>query len=707
MSLFTSIDTGIADVFPKRDHPLRPQDPTNGEPVETNKFYGNMLLDKRTLYAFPHPFSVWWTAIDDFYGLGISHTTASQRVFGPNPNSNPASYYYNPVGIMSLCLSANQFNHTSPAFSTSQWGPLSVVAKLSLGDGQVQFPILNGMGFVTGVYSKLKPVVSSQIGIRSVDNAAVIRAGLTRQKVVLENGVTWLVYTTSPSGASVSFGKRDPNHLDASSDEDGLVVQVTTIGDDSWVSTIDSAAGAYGTGVKLTGEVNSDQTKATYRFEYAMAGSSTGGGTLIYALPHHYESFTSTMNNKVTKYKLSSTVLGDMTMCVATSLEMFEDLPKDVGFLPWNVSKPAGDNNFAHGNYSSDDLKLIAQSATNETNGDIKALTNLSSMYFSGKAMDKFALILLVVKYIVKDDNFARNLVDKLKSAFETFTKNQQQTPLAYDQLYHGLVSQAGWSDPGQDFGNTYYNDHHFHYGYFVHAAAVLGKVDAELGGSWAKDNKQWVNSLVRDVANFGDDKTFPISRSFDWFQGHSLAKGLFASGDGKDEESSSEDYHFYYGMKLWAQVIGDTSMERRADLILAIERRAMGHYMLFSSNNTTEPAQILPNRVSGIKFENKIDHTTYFGTNLEYIQGIHMIPLTPISPYVRQPQFVREEWDAVIGGLVDNVDSGWKGILQLNRAIIDPTASWSFFSQANFQNKWLDDGLSRTWALAFSKGLL
>lgn len=706
MSLFTTIDSGVPGVFPKRDHPLKPQDPTNDEPIETNKFYGNMLLDKRTLPAFPHPFSVWWTGIDDFYGLGISHTTVDQRVFGPNPDSNPASYYYNPANLMSLCLSAQQFDHTSPAFSTSAWGPLSVFAKLSLNDGTLYLPIVNGMGFVTGVYAKLRPVVSSQVGFRNVEGAVVLRPGITRQKVELENGHKWLIYTTSQTGKQITFSKRDPNHLDCDTQEDGTVVQVTTIADDSWIPTIDSGAGAYATGVSLTGNATDDQKKATYRFEYALAGSSTGGGTLLYALPHHYESFTSAMNGKVTKFKLNSTVLGDMTMCVAQTLEMFEDLPNDVGFLPWNVSRPAGDANFAAGNFSADDVKLITQTAQAETNVDIGAATNLSSMYFSGKALDKFALILLVVKYIVKDDKFARQLLDKIKAAFGTFTSNSQQTPLAYDQLYRGLISQAGFSDPGQDFGNTYYNDHHFHYGYFVHAAAVVGQIDSEFGGSWVKDNRSWVNALIRDVANYGDDKTFPVSRSFDWFQGHSLAKGLFASGDGKDEESSSEDYHFYYGMKLWAKVIGDTAMERRADLILAIERRAMGHYMLFKSDNKTEPAQILPNKVSGIKFENKIDHTTYFGTNLEYIQGIHMIPLTPISPFIRQPDFVKEEWDAVIGGLVDRVDSGWKGILQLNRAIIDPAASYGFFSQQGFQNKWLDDGLSRTWALAYSKGL-
>ena len=85
--------------------------------------------------------------------------------------------------------------------------------------------------------------------------------------------------------------------------------------------------------------------------------------------------------------------------------------------------------------------------------------------------------------------------------------------------------------DAGVDFGNTYYNDHHFHYGYHILAAATIGHVDQE----WAMANKDYVNLLVRDVANPSkDDKFFPMWRSFDWYHGHSWAHGLYAAADGK-----------------------------------------------------------------------------------------------------------------------------------------------------------------------------
>jgi endo-1,3(4)-beta-glucanase len=96
-----------------------------------------------------------------------------------------------------------------------------------------------------------------------------------------------------------------------------------------------------------------------------------------------------------------------------------------------------------------------------------------------------------------------------------------------------GIVSSASYKtgDAGVDFGNTYYNDHHFHYGYHILAAATIGRLDPE----WAKANEAYVDLLVRDVANpSGEDKLFPMWRNFDWYHGHSWAHGLYAAADGK-----------------------------------------------------------------------------------------------------------------------------------------------------------------------------
>ena len=293
-----------------------------------------------------------------------------------------------------------------------------------------------------------------------------------------------------------------------------------------------------------------------------------------------------------------------------------------------------------------------------------------------------------------------------LKAAFAVFASNQPIYPLVYETAWGGVVSTASYltGDSGADFGNTYYNDHHFHYGYFIYAAAVIGYLDP----SWLANNQDYVNTLVRDIANPStQDNYFPVYRNFDWYHGHSWAHGLYETFDGKDEESSSEDTMSAYAMKMWGRTIGDSNMEARGNLQLAITARSLQNYFLYDSTNTVQPANFIGNKVSGILFENKIDHTTYFGTNIEYIQGIHMLPLMPSSTLTRTQTFVAEEWNTYFSnGRVDAIQGGWKGILYANLAIINPTAAWQFFSQPNFDMSWLDGGASLTWYLALAAGI-
>lgn len=325
-------------------------------------------------------------------------------------------------------------------------------------------------------------------------------------------------------------------------------------------------------------------------------------------------------------------------------------------------------------------------------------------MYFSGKILAKYAIVLSVCHNVLKDDGLTDKLLQKMKDALDRFKSNKQKYPLFYDTAFKGIVSLA---TENEDFGNGHYNDHHFHWGYHIQAAAITAFVDQERGGRWIDEVKPWVTSLVRDIANpSSDDKHFPVFRAFDFYNGHSWAKGLYASADGKDEESSSEDYNHAYALKLWGKVVKDENIERRADLMLAIMSRSMNSYFLMADDNKVQPLKFIGNKVTGILFENKAHHTTYFGTNEEYIQGIHMIPISPVSSFIRKPGFVKQEWEQKLKNLVGNLDDGWKGILMLNAALFDPDTAWKFFSSSDFNKKHLDDGQSKTWSLAYCAGV-
>lgn len=693
------------NVFPREDLKIQlPPGVPLDSPVHTNKFYTNMILGDQAAPVYVQPYTVWWSKLDKFPGFAISQTTFNQRVFGPDAGANPAEYFINPTGLISLGFSAGEFTKDNMALTLSKMDTFSALATLSGAGGKIEFPMVQGMGFVTAKYDgTLTPRIFTQLGLDTFVQAMSSPSPNVQKYVAkLFNGVSWVVYVNLPAGSSGFSLSVDANGDIVGSNKSAVTIQVAVVPDGT-EAAYDQAAGMYPVGASLSGTVGGGNT-ASYSIKFDTEGSSVGGTTLMMALPHHVQTFTGNCVSKATTVTLDSTTKGQVKGYLTNSFDFVETLNPDIQFLPWSDATAFN----AGLSYSADALQKIATAANSEIAYDLSQATNLDSTYFSGKVMDKYAYILLVLSDVLKNSEVTAETLKRLKTAFATFTSNKQQTPLMYDTLLKGVTSTAAQNgDPGTDFGSPYYNDHQFHYGYFIHAAAVIASIDKQAGGTWGADNKDWVNSLVRDAANPSHGDTyFPVFRSFDWYNGHSWAKGMFASSDGKDLESSSEDYNFAYGMKLWGNVIGDPSMEARGDLMLSVMRRVMDSYFYMTSSNTIQPANFIKNKVPGITFENKLHHVTYFGTNPEYIQGIHMIPVTPVSSYLRQPHFVEEEWNSIITSLLPSVNSGWLGILRLNQALYDPVSSYKFFAQDNFQQQWLDNGASLTWCLAFSAGV-
>lgn len=140
----------------------------------------------------------------------------------------------------------------------------------------------------------------------------------------------------------------------------------------------------------------------------------------------------------------------------------------------------------------------------------------------------------------------------------------------------------------------------------------------------------------------------------------------------------------------------------------LAVAARSLQNYFLYEKDNKVQPDKFIGNKVSGILFENKVDHTTFFGNEIESIQGIHMIPILPVTTVARKSKFVTEEWDSFFSnGRVDDINNSWKSILLGNYATVAPKEAFEVLSGKEFDSaKWLDGGISLTWLLAYSAAL-
>ncbi|CAI4046545.1 hypothetical protein N7582_003837 [Saccharomyces uvarum] len=667
-------------------------------PLETNKFYTNILLEDNTQPIWTHPYSLWFSRDPELFGLAINHTLASQRVF--DTTTNPPRFFFNPTNIKSFVFKAREFGSVEDIkLEFQDMKHMSVRLLLSLNDFQfIEYPLVQGMGFVTAIYHDLVFELRSAVGFRRLERVSTNERSY-KYHIQLEDNRVWPLYLTSPKCSfpqDFQLSLINNNTITSSHKIDGLICQLS--GDS--VPDIDLAAGCYPVSCNLSGQTINEQL-TNYRFDYSVAGPSRSGTTLMYALPHHKAAFTPEMQKSEMNSQLDSTVKGIMTGYLTNSFEMEVQIPKELGFDPVALYLDR------KANYSHATLSKIQEAATQEVrSSDPQQESNIDSMYFSGKILAKYAWILYVTHYILHDEKLTRELLSKLIIAVERFVKNEQVLPLKYDSTWKGIIS-SGTSS--QDFGNSNYNDHHFHYSYHVITAAIISLVDNDLNGdtnnySWLRNNRDWVECLVRDYSGAdSNDPYFPQFRSFDWFNGHSWAKGLFPSGDGKDEESTSEDVNSCYAIKLWGLATKNSKLIDIANLQLGIMKHVFQYYFLYENDNTIEPKEFIKNKVSGILFENKVDHATYFGMEPQYIHMIHAIPITSASSWVRSPTFVKEEWEQNMQPIINQVNDGWKGIIMLNMALLDPKFSYDFFSQPNFNRNFLDNGQSLTWSLAYS----
>ena len=527
--------------------------------------------------------------------MAISHSEADKLAEGPpNPKlpGSPVSFYINPVGIQSLILSATELNSSSVLMAEDP-RPFSANAVLrprNSPERNITIPVLQGMGYVTGIYTDLQPVIETGVLFQRVVSAGSPKAGIFKYQALLEDNSVWLIYAMPDNGKDPKFNLESHTSLRGPQHWTGVIQVTKNPSGSAGEKLFDNSSGVFAVQGVIGGSVT--EGNGQYSLGWYKAGKDAHSTPLImFALPHHVESFDNTTRGRMVDIHLRTTTKGNATGVIGEQWTMVEpDLPIEMGFGPWSARGA---------NVSPTAQKVIRGVASKELDEDFDKQSDLNSMYFSGKALSKFATLVYTVSELAGDPSLAAPGLEKLKNSFARFVENRQQFPLVYDTVWKGVVSSASYGgDVGADFGSTLYNDHHFHYAYFIHAAAIIGHLDP----AWLNSSKEWVNMLLRDAGNpSADDSQFPFSRAFDWFHGHSWAKGLFESFDGKDQESTSEDTMFAYAVKMWGQTIGDASMEARGNLMLGVLRRSLHNYFLLEEDNKNHPANFIGNKVTGI----------------------------------------------------------------------------------------------------------
>ncbi|MFY0483613.1 glycosyl hydrolase [Flavobacterium sp. PLA-1-15] len=173
-------------------------------------------------------------------------------------------------------------------------------------------------------------------------------------------------------------------------------------------------------------------------------------------------------------------------------------------------------------------------------------------------------------------------------------------------------------------------NDHHFHWGYFIHAASFMEQFEP----GWADQWGPMINLMIRDAASADrNDPLFPYLRNFSPYAGHSWANGFATFPFGNDQESTSESMQFASSLIHWGTITEDDAIRDLGIYIYTTEQTATEEYWFDMHDRTFKPGYGY--KVASRIWGNGYDNQTFWTSDIAAAYGIEMYPIHGGSLYL------------------------------------------------------------------------
>ena len=247
---------------------------------------------------------------------------------------------------------------------------------------------------------------------------------------------------------------------------------------------------------------------------------------------------------------------------------------------------------------------------------------------------------------------------------------------------------------PDEFFSVEQMNDHHFHYGYWIRAAAEIALRDP----AWAGKDQfgPMIELLVSDIAHTQRGSAdFPYLRNYDAYEGHSWAVGIGGVGKygnfGNNQESSSEAVNAWAALILWGDVTGNRALRDLGIYLFANETNAIDHYW-FDIHKLVFPPEYKAAETSMV-FGGMFVHNTWWTDEPRQIHGINLLPIAGFSTYLgRDAGFIKRNLAAMDAESVAYKKRGkfppnpppddvWQDIFAKYLALADPAAALAQFN--------------------------
>jgi len=615
---------GPCQALPETVH----QSPSCSQPVIAGQWWSSLLWQRQKFSQplFAHPLVATCTEA----GLAISYP-------GAHIHGNQAGIFgegSGPGGDLRLGHSAAATFAQADCDGYSDWF-LSV--RFANGPQTLRVSLGHGSPFVYGLYSGGDPVVR-------FSHPPQVWSGGAADRVL---GVTANGHHYGLFGAAGSTwtGLDSPVFTNHAGGKPHFSVALLPDNQPRTLAAFRSYAYNHVTDTRVEYQVEAGHVRALYR-PVVQAYEGDQRGTLLALYPHQWK-YTPT---KLTDWSYGS-VRGVMKLAAGESFATEVPIQGVLPMLP------------AEGVHDRPRMLPYLQAEA-----DRRKPNGFADTYWEGKHLGRLATLSGIAE-MIGEPGLQRTFVGEIKRRLEawfTATPGKDQPVFYYNDTWNTLIG----SRPSYGSDSSL-NDHHFHYGYFIRAAAEVARVDREWAAKWGP----MVQVLIRDIASPDRrDPLFAYLRCFDKYAGHSWASGDANFGDGNNQESSSESLNAWYGMILWGQATDDLAIRDAGLYLFNTERTAVEEYW-FDVSGTNYPPDF-PHVALGMVWGGKGAFATWFSGDIDCIHGINWLPFTPASIYMgRHPDYVRTNVARIVAQRPGGRDfnSGWGDLVLMFSALADP----------------------------------
>ena len=268
--------------------------------------------------------------------------------------------------------------------------------------------------------------------------------------------------------------------------------------------------------------------------------------------------------------------------------------------------------------------------------------------YWGGKGLTQMAHY-MTTAYQLGDTATFELAKSRLRSTlidWYTYTVGEDQYYFAYYDRWGALVG----FDPSYD--SDTFNDHHFHYGYFVYASALLCMLDDDFRQQYgpmarlvALDyaNPYKSEPLTSNLSPFAS--SFPSFRTFNPYLGHSFAGGMGNEGNGNGQESSSESMQGWGGVWMLGAALGDEDLMEAGIYGYTLEARGTAEYWFDRGRRNIDYTKYLHPYCCNLTMQG-VGWWTWFSGDPVWMHSIQWLPISPILQNYLTEDRAFARWD-------------------------------------------------------------